>query len=358
MREGRMRGPVIGLFLLVVCVLNGPVHACTSFCMDTPDGPIFGTNLDLFIPGDGLVFVNRQGVEKETYLTNTAGERARWTSRYGSVTFSLAGREFAWGGMNEAGLVISTMQLRAGEYSKPDERPALLDGNWNQYMLDNFASVEEVIRADSAVTVRDQSYPSHYLVADADGDCVAIEYIDGEFVYYTGDDLRVKAMTNMRYDRALEAYERGGPRWWWSNPGRSAERFAACQARIEDFDADRDTSAVNHAFGTLVYWVAAPHTKWNIVYDIAKREIYFRSDQSPTYKHISLSAFDFSCEAPELMLDVNAPLEGDVEEHFIPYDYEVSLNVFRTFCERYGIKVSEEGALDLTRFFEGFECTR
>jgi hypothetical protein len=23
------------------------VHACTSFCLDTPDGPVFGCNLDL-----------------------------------------------------------------------------------------------------------------------------------------------------------------------------------------------------------------------------------------------------------------------------------------------------------------------
>jgi hypothetical protein len=115
---------------------------------------------------------------------------------------------------------------------------------------------------------------------------------------------------------------------------------------------------VNYAFGTLLYYVAAPHTRWNIVYDIAAREIWFRSDQIPTYKSISMDAFDFSCEAPKLMLDVNAALEGDVEEHFTPYDYEVSLNVFRTFCERYGIKVSEQAAADLTGFFERFECAR
>jgi len=326
--------------------------------MDTPEGPVFGANLDLFIPGDGLVFVNRRGVKKETYQTNTAGERAQWISKYGSVTFSLAGREYAWGGMNEAGLVISSMELRAGEYPEPDERPALFDGNWGQYMLDNCNSVEEVIQSDTSVTVRDQGYTSHYLVADADRNCAAIKYLDGQFIHHTGDDLPVKALSNMRYDRALTAFEWGGPRWWWSNPGQSAERFATCQARNENFDATRDTSAVNYAFETLLHWVAAPHTRWSIVYDIAKREICFRSNQSPAHKHISLYAFDFSCDAPKLMLDVNAALEGDVEDHFIPYDYKVNLSVFRTFCQRYGIKVSEEDAVNLTGFFEGFECSR
>jgi len=324
--------------------------------MNTPDGPVFGANLDLFIPGDGLIIVNRRGMEKESYQTGTTGKRAEWTSRYGSVTFNLVGREFAWGGMNEAGLVMSSMELRSGEYPEPDERPALFDGNWGQYVLDNFRSVEEVLRMDPLVTLRDQGYTSHYLVADAEGNCAAIEFIDGRFVSYTGDDMPVKAMANMRYGKAAEAWERGGARWWWSNPGQSAERVAACQERMENYDAQRDTSAVYYAFGTLMHYVAAPHTRWNIVFDIANREIYYRTVRSPAFKHIALGSFDFSCGAPKLMLDVNATLEGGVEEDFVPYDYGISLNVFRTFCDRYGIEISEQDAADFTEFFERFEC--
>jgi hypothetical protein len=163
-------------------------------------------------------------------------------------------------------------------------------------------------------------------------------------------------MANMPYARSAEAYERGGRRWWWSNPGRSAERVAAAETRSREFDAARDTSAVNYAFGTLVYWVAAPHTRWNIVFDITERELWFRSDQSPTYKHISLDSFDFSCEASLLMLDVNAELEGDVRRHFAPYDHDANLHVFSTFCERWGIEVSAEGAASLMDFFDGFGC--
>jgi choloylglycine hydrolase len=250
------------------------------------------------------------------------------------------------------------MELRSGEFPEPDERPALCDGGWGQYVLDTCSSVGEVIQTDSIVRVQDQGLTSHYLVSDADGNCVAVEYLDGQFVYYAGDDLPVKAMSNMRYDRALYAYERGGTRWWWSNPGRSAERFAACHDRAANFDASRDTSAVNYAFGTLVYWVAAPHTRWNIVFDVADREIWFRSDQSPIYKHISFSAFDFSCDAPKLMLDVNTSLEGDVGGAFVPYDGDVNVNVRHTFCERHGLKISEQSATSLTQFFEGFECAR
>jgi choloylglycine hydrolase len=318
---------------------------------------VFGTNLDLFIPGDGLILVNRRGIAKASYRTNPDGERAEYVSKYGSVTFTLTGREFAWGGMNEAGLVISTMELRSGEYPEQDERPAFFDGNWCQYILDTCGSVEEVIATNSSVTVReDQGYPSHYLVADADGGCAAIEYIDGELVVHTGGDMPVDAMANMKYGKAVEAWERGGPRWWWSNPGQSAERVAACQKRAEEYDAAVDTSAVDYAFGTLIHYVAAPHTRWSIVFDIAKKEIYYRTAQSPAFKHISMGSFDYSCSAPKLMIDVNAQLEGDVDEFFVPYDYQVSLGVFRTFCARYGIDVSEADAREFTGYFEKFEC--
>ncbi|MBN2564620.1 MAG: linear amide C-N hydrolase [Candidatus Eisenbacteria bacterium] len=344
--------------LLLICPRGSPASACTSFVMDTPDGPFFGTNLDLFIPGDGLVLVNRRGVEKQSHQTSATGEQLQWISEYGSVTFNLAGLEFAWGGMNEAGLALSSMELRAGEYPKPDGRPALYKGNWGQYVLDTCSSVDEVIATDTLARVQDQGHTDQYLVADAEGNAVAIEYLNGRFVYYKGDDLPVRAMANMRYDRALYAYEHGGTRWWWSNPGQSAERVAACQTRAERFDATRDTSAVDYAFGTLLYYVAAPHTRWSIVFDMADRELWFRSDQSPTYEHVSFNEFDFSCDAPKLKLDVNVQLDGDVEQHFVPYDSEVNLSVFRTFCERYGVKVSEEEAADLTGFFEGFECAR
>jgi hypothetical protein len=345
------------LCLLVMCCTQGDrASACTSFVMDTPDGPIFGTNLDLFIPGDGLVMINRRGVQKESHQAGTTGERARWTSTYGSVTFNVAGREFAWGGMNEAGLVVSSMELRAGEYPEPDTRPGLYDGNWGQYILDTCSNVHEVIETNASVTVRDQGFTSHYLVADADGNAVAVEYLDGQFVYYTGDDMPVKAMANMRYERALYAYEHGGTRWWWSNPGQSAERVATCQKRAEAFDPAGDTPAVDYAFSTLVDHVAAPHTRWSIVFDIANREIHYRTDQSPAYKSLSFDAFDFSCQAPKLMLDVNAQLEGDVSARFVPYDPGINLRVFRTFCERFGIKVSEADAVELTGFFDRFDC--
>ena len=75
------------LCLLLLGPLVGSSNSCTDFCFDTPGGPIFGCNLDLFIPGDGLVFINPRGIAKEGFQESTTGETAKWVSKYGSVTF-------------------------------------------------------------------------------------------------------------------------------------------------------------------------------------------------------------------------------------------------------------------------------
>lgn len=343
---------------LLVCLCSNNIYACTCFCLDTPDGPIFGSNLDLFIPGDGLVFINQRNIQKEGFQKSTTGKTVKWTSKYGSITFNIAGREFAFGGMNEAGLVVGGMELRASELPKPDARPPLTLGTWVQYVLDNFRSVKEVMHVDSKVRIEDSSPPSHFLIADAKGNCAAIEWLDGKFVYRTGSNLPVKAMSNMRYDRALSALKRGGPRWWWSNPGQSAERFADAYTRNKNFDATRDKDVIKYAFESLTHVVAAPHTKWNIVYDIAKREIWFRSVRSPAVKHVSLNDFNLSCSAPLLMLDVNAPLEGNVKQAFIHYDHDTNLTVFRMLRDRYKLDISEEDTVGIVRHFESFKCAQ
>ena len=76
--------------LLVLCSPAASSRACTSFCLDTPGGPFYATNLDL-TTGEGYVFVNRRGIAKEGYGTSTTGETAKWLAKYGSVTFNQFG---------------------------------------------------------------------------------------------------------------------------------------------------------------------------------------------------------------------------------------------------------------------------
>jgi hypothetical protein len=92
------------------------------------------------------------------------------------------------------------------------------------------------------------------------------------------------------------------------------------------------------------------------VFDIKKREVHFRTVDNPKVRNFTLHSFDLSCDAPFLMLDVNAALEGSIDRSFQPYDHDVNLEIFRASCDKLGIEVSEEAATDLVRLFESFDC--
>ena len=117
-------------FLLVVALFllsSRAVLACTSFVLDNDGFAVFGANLDYRIH-EGLVFINKRNVAKTILDPSTTAEYAEWTSKYGSVSFNIGGYQLAYAGMNEAGLVISTMFLDITENPAPDERPPLEPG--------------------------------------------------------------------------------------------------------------------------------------------------------------------------------------------------------------------------------------
>lgn len=361
-----MRPPTIAALcgLLLTLAFAGPSRACTSFCFDAPEGPFFAANLDLHL-GEGLVFVNPRGLAKEGSMTGTTGAKARWTSTYASITFNLVGREFAWSGINEAGLVLGTMQLRGAQFPAPDERPPLNMGVWAQYVLDTCGSIDDVLRTDSLVRVQDAEIPDHYLIADANGACVVIEFLHGRFVSFAGERLPVRALANATYASSLDFVEQGHVPTM--NPGRSVERVAAAAASAQRYTANPDGPPVDFAFDVLTKTVVAPrgfwhdlfrepYTRWNVVYDIARREVHYRTVASPKVKHVALRSFDLSCASPVRMLDINAKLGGEVAHAFTPYDADVNLKVFRRFCRKYGVKVSSADAIALMRHFDTFEC--
>ena len=141
------------LFLLccifIATFLPQASHACTTFCLDTHDELVVGQNFD-WINGDALIIFNKRNVTKTAFLPPSwaGGEPVSWTSKYGSVTVNFLGREFPFEGMNEAGLVVSAMDLGLTEYPAPDARPAITHLQWIQYQLDTAATVADVIASD------------------------------------------------------------------------------------------------------------------------------------------------------------------------------------------------------------------
>jgi len=363
-KESTMKTRGTFSLMMAACLLgSSAATACTSFVLENNGYAVFGANLDFRIH-EGLMFVNKRNVNKTGLDPGSTGEYARWTSRYGSLTFNLVGYEFAWAGMNEAGLVISTMFLETTENPAPDARPPLEPGVWLQYQLDNWSSIEEVIASDTVVRMAPGNN-EHYLVSDRTGSSAVVEFIDGKIIVHTGESLPVQALTNNTYEESVREWEKS--RWWmfwrflekkfWKS---SLIRFEIAADRVKDFDEDGKGSAVQYAFDTLQEACDdAPSnpTQWSIVFDTENLKIYFRTRANPRIRTISFSSLDFSCSTPVRMLDIHHNPSGDIVNDFIDYSHEVSLNHFLRFFEKWGkLDISPEETRQLAKHMESFRC--
>jgi hypothetical protein len=97
-----------------------------------------------------------------------------------------------------------------------------------------------------------------------------------------------------------------------AGPGSNA-RFTRAAAAVRELRGD----PVEHAFRTLGN-VAQAHTQWSIVYDLAARRVYWRTAANPQRRWADLRAFDLSCAAAVVMLDVDQG-EGSMTRRFSPY---------------------------------------
>ncbi|MBN1885841.1 MAG: linear amide C-N hydrolase [Candidatus Krumholzibacteriota bacterium] len=304
-------------------------RACTSFVFRGANGPVFARNFD-YMFGGGTLLVNPRGLEK---VALTMGNRARWTARYGSVTFNLYGREQPMGGMNEAGLVVENMWLESTIYPGPDARPGVNNLQRIQFMLDSCATTAEVLAAAPGLRINpDSPARIHYLVCDAEGEAAAIEYIDGELVIHAGDSLAYAAMANSVYEKSAAFLASGADTTGMNDAdeANSLGRFATAAEAAVRLDAERPEEMFAEAFAVLDTVCAGPWTHWRIVYDIAARRIVYRTHVNPAERSISLAALDFSCASPVSGIELDAPGEGDVAGALAPFTTEMNRALVRS----------------------------
>jgi penicillin V acylase-like amidase (Ntn superfamily) len=362
MRVGILLGLILLTSLLALTAWSPPLRpgllpaegACTSFCLDNGGHAVFGSNYDNEI-WEGLLFVNKHGVTKTGWEAGTSGNYARWTAQYGSVTFNLAGVQMPWAGMNEAGLAISTMWLGETRNPHPDERPPLISPLWIQYQLDTCATLEEVMANDARVRIADTV--DHYLVCDRSGACAAVEFLDGRTVFHTGGTMPVKTLTNHGYQKAVSAWQAGMLR------DNSLHRFGIAADRMVSFQQADAASAVAYAFDTLDQAsgqaTGGTPTRWSIVFDTENLRVHWRTSRNPQIRSVDFARLDFDCGTTVEMLDVHAPLSGDISDRLGRYTFDANLQHTLNFLEKWG--GTELSALEvevLERGLASFPCER
>ena len=176
---------LLGLFLSTV---PGAAHACSTVFFDKDGQTLLGHNMDWF--ADRLVLLtNKRHVKKHGFVFAN-DPPFTWTSKYGSISLVMEGREITGRGMNEAGLVILEMALGDTQQSTDSNVPRLSVGQWAQYQLDTSATIEDVIASDKVVRQSpEEEWQSQFLLWDRTGAVVLMEWLEGEMVVIKGDEI-------------------------------------------------------------------------------------------------------------------------------------------------------------------------
>ena len=353
---------------LVLSLYGQCILACTTFCISKNGQLVFGRNYD-WVTGAGIVNTNQRGLFK-TSMRSGKASTVSWVSKYGSITFNQYGKEFPTGGMNEKGLVVELMWLDATHYPAEDNRPAVGVLQWIQYQLDNAATTEEVIGSDSRLRINEKATPLHYLIADASGNVATIEFLNGKMVVHKDDKLPFPVLTNDTYASSVHTANmvlptgEGGQ----ANPlvdktvmrlENSLVRFVKACRMVKQFNATEINMPVtDFAFSILDKVSQGSFTKWSIVYDITNKKIYFKTEPNKDIKHFQFSSFDFACNKPAKMFNMNQDVKGEIGNRFILPDKRVKQQLLKQAvsesCSRVPISKKEEEAL--LSYEEGISC--
>ncbi|HLH36857.1 MAG TPA: linear amide C-N hydrolase [Alloacidobacterium sp.] len=308
--------------LISTLVLLPNTEACTRVVYHgAEDEVITARSMDWKVDIGTNLWIFPRGIER----SGEAGPHSlHWTSKYGSVIAS--GYDISTtDGMNEKGLVANLLWLAESEYPRPDpSKPGLALSLWAQYMLDNFATVQEAVDAMSnePFTVVTANVPGeerlanlHLSLSDSTGDSAIVEYVAGKQVIH--HDRKYQVMTNSpTFDKqlALEAYWRDiGGTVMLPGTNRAADRFARASFYINAIPKDENPDLAVASVFSVIRNVSVPYgittpdqpnissTRWRTVADQKRLIYFFESAITPNTFWITLKDIDFSAETGKVM---------------------------------------------------------
>lgn len=311
-----MRRLSVSCLMLVAVALAGSTHdatACTRAVYFGKQGQtVTGRSMDWVEDMETNLWVFPRGMKRDGGLGKGSLE---WTSKHGSIVASIYEGGTA-DGMNEKGLVANLLYLVESEYpAADDKRPGLCITAWAQYLLDNFATVDEAVteakkeafRVVPVAAPNGQIGAVHVAISDPTGDSAIFEYVKGKLVIHHGKEYQV--MTNSpTYDKQLAINE------YWKEldgavmlPGtvRAADRLVRASYYVNACQQSENAHEAVAAVLSVMRNVSVPRgirkqgtpnlsaTIWLTVSDQKNRVYYFQDTSSPGALWVKLDKIDF-----------------------------------------------------------------
>lgn len=328
------------LVMVFVWTLITPAcSACTRALYHGKEGMVVtGRTMDWAEDMQSNLWIFPRGMKRDGGMGEAS---VRWTSRHGSVVTSIYEGGTA-DGMNEQGLVANLLYLAESDYEVAgDRRPALVISAWAQYVLDNFATVEEAVQElkQEKLRIVPTEAPNgakgtvHLSISDPSGDSAIFEYVKGKLVIHHGKQFQV--MTNSPiFDEqiALNKYwEQIGGTVMLPGTNRAADRFArasfyinACHQSAEPREAVANVFSVMRNV-SVPRGISTPDkpnissTIWRTVSNHKTRIYFYESTLSQSLLWVRLSEIDFQAGTGvrKLTLVGKPDLGGDQTNGFV-----------------------------------------
>ena len=176
---------------MLFCGVVQSVRACTGITVIAADGAVVhARTMEFAIDIHSDVIVVPRGYAR-TGTTPDGKEGLKWKSKYASAGANGVGFPLIFDGLNEKGLAAGLFYFPTSAkympYTAADAGKALAPWEVGSWMLENFASVEEV-RANignvvvPAVVYKEWGFAPevHFIVQDAAGQSIVLEYVGGK----------------------------------------------------------------------------------------------------------------------------------------------------------------------------------
>ena len=179
----------------ICSLLANTVQACTGIRLIAEDGTVVhARTLEFAIDIQSDVIMIPRGYAR-TGTTPDGKEGLKWKAKYASVGCNGMGLPVLFDGLNEKGLAAGTFYFPTSAgympYTAADAGKTVAQWEVGSWILENFASVEGV-KANianivvPAVVLKAWGFApeAHYIVHDASGKSIVIEYVGGKLNVY------------------------------------------------------------------------------------------------------------------------------------------------------------------------------
>ncbi|CDZ77364.1 Penicillin V acylase [Legionella massiliensis] len=338
--------------LLACSTLLSPADACTRALYHGADNTIItGRSMDWNDFNIPNLWVFPRGIQ---HSGQPGGKPMSWAAKYGSVVTSMYDLASV-DGMNEKGLVMNLLYLAESDYGAASaDIPSVSISLWGQYALDNFATVDEAVKAFQTNPVHVQPFnlpnnrpaTAHLSLSDNTGDSAIFEFIDGKLVVHHGKQYTV--MTNSPiYSQQLalnDYWKTVGGTAFLPGTDRAADRFVRTQFYIDTIPKQADQTLLkgipNQKFEyqavlsvlsviravSIPMGITTPNqpniatTLWRTVADQKNMVYYYDSATTPNAFWVSFDKLNFKEGSPvlKLALDKGQVYSGEANAELKP----------------------------------------